>query len=316
MSTNVPGIPPSTGASPDAPGMEQHKLNRGKSKEEIQAGLAGVNQVQFRPEHAQMPTQLYVHGEDVITAYVTQFGSVAQPTMIIRFLRMDGTITPMRFPLQHGAGATNISTPVILPEGFILGISVFQEGSPLPRGQCYVCVVLNRVGLSTLSSSQVLMARYLETIPTLGWPYPSIQGPFEGPGGFLTILGATPAAGAEIIETIPTHLSWKIMGWKHTLTTGAALGARGTVLQIRDNNNAFMGEFPWASPVGPGVAQLQVANLNTFVVTPVPNPGDYTLLPQEIIIPAGGSIRTVTTNLAAADQYSAPSYCVQQWLQP
>ena len=136
--------------------------------------------------------------------------------------------------------------------------------------------------------------------------------PRDGAGTLRSITGSTPAAGAEISETVPANTRWRLLSFRTQIVTAVAVASREPRLILDDGVNEFYRVdnganiaaslttvLVWAPsvPISAGIATDQIA----------PIPGDTWL-------GAGYRIRTLTAAIQAADQYSAPQYEVLEWI--
>lgn len=123
---------------------------------------------------------------------------------------------------------------------------------------------------------------------------------------------AAPAAGADWIATPPAGSAWELLHIKATLTTSATAANRGPIARIRDNSGndldaypapavlaaSLAAEYGWEAGIGtPTTTLLNVASMSE------PPP----------LVPDGGSVRLVTGNLQAADQWSGIVLTVREW---
>lgn len=127
-----------------------------------------------------------------------------------------------------------------------------------------------------------------------------------------TIPVANPAAGAEIVQVVPGGVVWEVLALRATLTTSAAVANRLTSLQLRDSDNRIAYEFPGAAVQAAtlGVSYTWSSGYGTSTAVqgqqlPLPAPPPVVL--------AGGTVRTVTTLLDVADQWSAVVLTVREW---
>ena len=136
----------------------------------------------------------------------------------------------------------------------------------------------------------------------------------DGGGALRSITGATPAAAAEISETVPTGARWELIALRTQLVTSATAGARRPILFLDDGANVFArlsnsstlaasltGNFTWiegsGAPSLDGGTDFQAA------------------VPSGVRLGSGYRIRTSTTNIQAGDQFSAVQYLVREWLE-
>lgn len=303
------------GAGADAPAQdEEHAYNRSKSASEIHAALGSVNVLQFDPRRAQMPTQLYIRPEDNVTVNCTTQIAGVILVLVARLLRMDGTIVPYVQTVIQPSGFGSFSNTVKLIEGFLLSLAIINTGTTAKRGQCYVTVNLTRDGVGPTQPSFVLAARYVEGLTTVTWPYPNLQGPSEGPGFMRLITGSTPAAGAEINETVPVNMLWRLVALRTIYTASAAVVTRLPCLQLTQP-----GGIPGIYPIQTAITASQGADITWAADAPLRDTGlarQMAFTPATFILRPGGAIQTSTASLSVADQYSAPVYLVEEWMEP
>lgn len=130
-------------------------------------------------------------------------------------------------------------------------------------------------------------------------------------GRIRVILGTNPAAGAEVLETVPAGVQWRLIAMSIELATAAAVANRYVRIGIDDGVNAYY--FG-----GTGIAQV-ASTIYTYVLGPhgalsgIVSDWQYLPVQAGMILLAGHRIRTTTVNLQAADDYAAPSYMVEEW---
>ncbi len=122
----------------------------------------------------------------------------------------------------------------------------------------------------------------------------------------LTVTtGSDPAAGAEWSQTVPAGESWQLSTIRYSLTTSAVAGNRLTSITF-DNGTTVFARYPStqtepASTTNTYTGSVDVASsgaLGTEILISLPR----------IIIPSGYRIRSLTTLLDPADDYSAPVF--------
>lgn len=130
--------------------------------------------------------------------------------------------------------------------------------------------------------------------------------------GISSVAGTNPAAGLEISETVPTNAKWKLLSFRFSLVASATVATRSVRLTLDDGTNVF----------GSSDASLTQTASQTFAytfgpsLTPANNAtsfGQTVGTPQDVILPAGYRIKTVTLAIQAGDDYSAPQYLVQDF---
>lgn len=257
---------------------------------------------------------MYVTGEDGLR--ITSLNSAASVTLTLggRILLVDRA-RPQPLTGRHvpNTDRTAATTDHDLGEGWLQNLTVIASaGTPL-LGAAYARVDLIR----GRGASATVLATLLEGLVTAGrrlsWPGALLRGPIDGPGNIRLIAGANPGAGSELAETVPTGARWRLRAFEFEFRADATVANREVVLVFDD------GATIYARHPG-GVAQTASQNVRyTFgpqgdrvagavVLAHAVPTTDPTLL-------AGHRIRTVTSNLQAGDDYTDPTYQVEEWLE-
>lgn len=165
---------------------------------------------------------------------------------------------------------------------------------------------------------QRLSAGYLTDSRTLNWPPGIFEGFTDGPGLPRTITGTNPAAGAEITEAVPTNARWRVKSILLIFETDGTVATRKVVLKFNDGVNDFV-------VLGPGGDQTQTASISGFRYEWIEgiglehaertNVGSMMGLPPDLILFQGWSFLTDTINGVAGDDYAAPIFAVEEWIE-
>lgn len=122
----------------------------------------------------------------------------------------------------------------------------------------------------------------------------------------LTVTtGPDPAAGAEWSQTVPVGESWQINSIRFSLTTSAVVANRIPSITF-DNGVTVFARYASAAS--------QAASLTTSYTASVDTPStallgtEVVIAIPRIIIPSGYRIRSVTTAIDVADDYTAPVF--------
>lgn len=226
-----------------------------------------------------------------------------------RTLLLRGHATGGPFAEQHTTNADRSraeSTYEIhgMPEG--LTVSPLSAG--VRRGECYVRVTLMMDG----EPVERLIAAYLTDGKTLSWPPGVHEGFTEGPGLVRMIVGTNPAAGGDTSESVPTNARWKILSWIVTLVCDANVADRSAFLILDDGTNQLMTKLSWSTVAagettrfmaGPGLDVIATGNRRA---QPIPN---------ETILFQAYRIKTGTVNIQVGDDYGAPVFMVEEWIE-
>jgi hypothetical protein len=280
--------------------------------DEREPTLNRAPQVTFSYHDVQPPTPLYVSIDDTLVVWAVS--SVAQVGIgvDVRILTPDGQIRPTSQQLYFPGDRTSYHMLVNIPEGFILSLTVGSITAPILRGQLYVQAWLARGNNYTASISYGLVAGYLTNLVHLSWP-PGIHEPSTSGRGLIRhIQGTDPAAGVEISETCPTNTMWRVIGFNYTLITSAVAGNRYSHLVVDDGTTA--GAFGLSGAVQ-AASTTTLYKFGAYGAMGAAISGIQSgVLPPDLYLLAGHRIRTSTLSLDAGDNYSAPFYSVEEWL--
>lgn len=179
---------------------------------------------------------------------------------------------------------------------------------------CFAQVVLlrNSTAVSAIGNSYATIWQgYVPGAAPEGWPGTPLQRITDGQGFMRSIVGASPAAGAEVNETVPGNSRWQLIALTVTLNTSAAVASRNTGFKITDgittkylihSSNSQAASSTLASEIAPG----QPFYSDTIGSQLIP-------LPAPLWLNGGYHLQTDTPGLQAGDQYSAPLYYVLEW---
>lgn len=201
-----------------------------------------------------------------------------------------------------------------LGEGFLLNCSlIVTSGAPLV-GQTYVMLQVIRGSTGATIVLGCLLAGYVTAMQHIAYPGSPIESSIAGGGVTRVVTGTTPAAGAEISETVPAGARWELVSVTTALTTTGAGGARQALLYITPPAfvRLYAPQFTTV-PISVTFALQWAQNQNFETVAPgtiltAGLPAGYTLL-------AGDVVHTSTVNLQAGDQYRSPVLVVREWLE-
>lgn len=259
------------------------------------------------------PTAAYVGKDDQLFVLTSTLFSNLSFTLSARLLMPDGTIVPNQWT-RVVAGQRNATyTPIPLPECFILAISLTANTDSTMRG-CFGQIIISRGQPNIGVISQVLASGFCCSTLAISWPSGVNTNNVDCAGNIRNITGTTPAAGAEISESVPANARWLLISIRLLLTTTATAGNRQIVIRITDGVTIFYeGEAASAMPPSTALAAVfaagGVSKAAALVVSTNP-------LPSPLILNQAWQIKTLTGSIAAGDQYSAPQYAVEEWFTP
>lgn len=259
-------------------------------------------------------TPVYLEGEDNLQISSINSLAGAQVTVVGRLLDLSGRITPFQQIHNPSSNRTLSSTLLRLGDGWLLNLSVqITAGNPT-HGQTWVRVQLVRGMEGATFALGTLVAGYATASQPLGWPGSPVGTTLDGQGAIRSIIGATPGAGAEISETVPTGARWEILAIRFQLVTAVAVANRLPVVLFNDGSNDYFHTE---------TATVQAASLtnNYAFGQGLPHVADSVAyaqlggLPVNNRLLAGHRWRTVTSNIQPADQLSLVQYVVREWLE-
>lgn len=284
------------------------------------APLAGLvrtpdprRQIHFLTDQVPPPAPLYVTSDDELKIIVWNSVASLSVQVTLRILRPDGQIVPQLETINPTSDRVGNTKFYPLQEGFILGVAVAAtSGEQL--GATYVQVAISRGGTGANGFfAQLLTSGYIGQFRALTWPGVIMEHSQAGPGNIRSITGSSPAAGAEIAETVPTGALWRLNSFQFGFTASANVATRYPELVIDDGANTLL-QIDGARNITAGQAfSLGFGAGMQFRQSPQQN-HDLYALPGPFILRPGYRVRTSTLSLQANDQYTAPQYQVEEWL--
>jgi len=256
----------------------------------------------------------FVTGEDNLR--VRAWGSAAGVTLTVtaRTLSLDGELRPIVKDFAASADRTLTSQAVRLEKGWLTNVLVLATAGTPGLGRVFVVVDLIRGIDGGVTHVATLAAGYVSATQALAWPGAPIETSIAGAGAIRSITGTNPAAGVEIIETVPAGARWRLHSIAATLTTSATAANRVVNWAFDDGALTYYQAT---------AAALQAASLVRQYVAAAAGGGGSTLdvtiaapLPLGRVLAAGHRILTLTTNLQAGDNWGAPQLLVEEWIEP
>lgn len=271
------------------------------------------NLVTFGIKDLTPPSDLYLQRDDLMFFRVWTSVPGLNVGLHVRVLDTNGVIFAGDYPTFPTSNRALNSTTFQLTEGFLLSAVCFLAGATVRRGQCFVQVGVVRGAPPTTFVVAGLISDYLVSPEFLPWPGGKWIQPLEGPGARLTITGSVPAAGADIVQTVPTNARWKVVSLRASLTSSAAAGNR--------NVTAFLGAagstyFRGPSNLNQIAGTTQAYSASPLTISGLQLAGDAQLpFAPDAYLLAGDQFGTSTTGLLAGDQWAAPVFQVEEWIE-
>ena len=255
----------------------------------------------------------YVTVEDRVRVLISTSVAAVEVDVAMRIQLPDGQIIPILkqfFPTS--ARAVNIFE-FDLCEGFLLSMNVTTPTAAVRRGGCFADIALIRSTGTNAISYRSLMDGYVITNQAFGWPDDSDYAGVEGPGLIRSVQVANPGAGADWSTTVPVGARWELLALNAQFATSAAVAARVPQIQLADNvPNVLFNGASSTSQAASLTYQYSAAEGGTPLVNA---PAAMVELPHNALLLQGWTIRSVTTAIQGADQWSNIWLMVQEWLE-
>ncbi len=256
---------------------------------------------------------LYLTGEDNLR--LTTWGALAGALVAVegRYIDKDGctvAVSETQVPNSDRSAKTSIFAG---REGLLTNVQVRVITGTSVVGLIGALLEIVRGQTGGVQPLGTLLQGYVTSATRLAWPGSAITPLPGGVGRLRVIVGTDPAAGVEISETVPTGARWKLKAFAFTLVASAAAANRTPVLTIDDGANIVWETGTNVAQIANQTAKYRAGNGVPFLLFGTLM---YNLpLPEEMSLPAGSRIRTVTGALDAGDNYGPPIYLVEETLE-
>lgn len=267
--------------------------------------------VRFLSRGVQPPSSIYVEAEDDLAVSVAS--SVANETVTFnyRLLRFNSEIIEGQFTVSPASNRSVKKYSESLAEGFLLSMSC-QAAAATTRGQTFVRVALTSPAFGGNLPSYMVMADYVTNAMAPAHPNGRVLAPTEGPGNIYQVNGAVPGVGLNGLVTVPANARWKVKAIIQNLTIANAGVARNVFAIVAGPlGNAFEGNAYAQGAINTVTTFCASNAVSNSVIIPtvigVP-------LPADLIVLAGTNVELFCLNINAADQWSATSVLVEEWL--
>jgi hypothetical protein len=264
---------------------------------------------------------LYVTGED--TLRLTAFNSAAGVTVTLtgRFVPVpqrddEPPLRPGAFRVDLVPTTNRVATVRLLPlsEGWLLDYAITISAGTPAHGQCFVKLQIVRGTAGATQLLSTIAQGYVTTSYDVGGIGIGLSGFTDGAGALRSITGSTPAAGAEISETVPTGVRWELLSFSAQLVTSATV--TGRIWQaLLDDGATIYGEFSGTDAIPAGTTSRMTLAQG---LTQPRAPGGFNSVipaPNNLRLAAGHRIRTSTINIQVGDQWSLVQYLVREWIE-
>jgi hypothetical protein len=275
----------------------------------------GANQVSIGLENVAPPSTLYIQRDDVLG--IGCFAGKAHTVTITgRFLRAnDGVV--IQFSQAFAVAAYTFTRNTIpLGEGYLLSVTAAVSAT-IAAGECFVSIdlirgpFLSQPGIVT----QTLVADYVAFTRPIGWPGGRQINAWDVPGFPISVAVADPAAGADWVLASPGSSSRAVRFVTARLVASGAAANRQVVFRIGTD----VGVMDIGATANVIASQVAVFRLLVGVGPYTDAAGNF-----QLPLPMGPgyhntssstvSVRTITTNLQAADQWSLVTVGFEEWI--
>lgn len=249
--------------------------------------------------------QLYIRSRNALTGVVLRIGG--------RLLTADGEIVPFQFTHTPATDRSASLEAFQLAEGYLLSCAVFPSTGAPQRGQTFVEIGFLRGIGGAGDIVDVLAKDYVAAREPLAFPGSPIHTSLEGPGAIRSITGSNPAAGVEISETVPTNARWQLRTFRATLTVDATVASRFPQLQITDGAVLVYIARAFDAQTA-SLARTYNYLQHGFFLNGNALAQHHGLLPVASLT-AATVIATNTSAFQAGDDWAAPTFLVEEWIE-
>ncbi len=246
---------------------------------------------------------------------VNLYNSLASATfkLVARVLDDSGVLRVVQAPLTTTSDRTQQQTRIWLPSGQLVALSVQATAQSPRRGQSWAVVFLESTLPSGATTLTPLAQGYITVESALFWPGGPYGSSVEGPGMLRSVLGTDPAAGAEIIETVPTGARWKLHALRADLSTDATVPARTVNFYVDDGTSRLFDMGGVATQAASGTLTYMIG---VYGYQPAQVWGGVLFdWPQGVVLFQAWRLRSATTNFVAGDNWAAPRMLVEEWIE-
>jgi hypothetical protein len=266
----------------------------------------------FRQRQINPPAHLWVTPDDFLVAGVVNALTGVQLQVQARLLLPDGQISLPGFTINPAADRVLRYFNTQLYYGYLVSVCVWAIGATLPTGTNTFCSLqLVRPPIAGFNLDWPMASGYVTANTFLATPYGAQSAAVTSNGQIYTVVGAAPAAGADWTITVPASARWRLRSVTATLTCTAAAGNRNPGFQVNDGTNYFLFVPP---PVTSGPNAIQRYNWAPGVANNPAGGNAITPIPDNFILGPGYKFGVGTGALQGGDQWTAPVYEVEEWL--
>lgn len=237
------------------------------------------------------------------------------PTLTVRLSgrirTLDGRIVPFVETLVPATDRTASTLDRPMVEGELLGVSARVSVGTSRDGWTYAVIELGTGSGSAFQALDVLAADCITATRRASWPGGFVRGPLDSSGFLRSISGTTPAAGAEVTESVPTGARWDIIAFRAQLITSATVANRIPELAADDGANIYFQSANSVNHTASTTIRYSWSAGFGGLVNGVGNEQGRAL-PDILTLAAGSRLRTITGSIQVGDQWSGVQYLVRE----
>lgn len=275
--------------------------------------MSDVEAAGFTPPVLAGGPGLFFTGEDALL--LTSWNSLAAVVLTVsgRFIHANGRIEV--FAERHVPNTNRTAATAILPRGvgWLSDLTIVASGATPQRGQTFVRVdVIRGVATSSIVVATVMQG-YVTATKRLGYPGSPIEDSLAGQGALRSITGTDPAANVEIQETVPTGARWRLRSLRAQLVTDGNAANREVSITVDDGTSVY---YEAASGANQAASLTRQYTFAPHGVRGAAATGTSLLVAiATLLLAAGHRVNTATFNRQVTDNWGAPQYEVEEWLE-
>ena len=191
---------------------------------------------------------------------------------------------------------------------FPICIVAINDDATLNHGQTFASIHLEINDNSMLQ----LCSGFIDSMTSISYPALQKQDRIPGRGHIREVVGANPAAGAEVSVTVPNGAIWLIHAFTVTFVADANPANRRVNILFTNPNGQEVNTVTNINQVAGATKKYNVANYGAFVdsdqLDRLPSQ-----LPSNLYLIAGGTITTSTESIQAGDDFGAPIILLEEF---
>jgi hypothetical protein len=247
--------------------------------------------------------------------YVAAYSSVASLAVQVSgyFRRANGDVSEYAVTITPTSDRAVTASDVHFGEGFLLSCVASLVSGNASRGQCYVRAQVQRGTGTAAVKLHTVIAGYVSDEYGPSFPYGTQEGPLEGIGVVRNFAGANPAAGVATSDTVPAGVRWRLISVTVTLVTDATVDDRYVKITITNGTDTLY--WITASP-NTTAGNTQIFTFAHFGSRDTQNTSAYTgNIPLNLVLLPGWVVSFSHNNFNAGDNYGAPQFVVEEWIE-